>query len=167
MSGEGKSKGGRRPTLLEINPNAYWTIGIDVDEERIFAGIVDLKGSIVREVGRTRCRFKSQDDFLDAVKQVIRELMSAIPSTTPLLGAGIGIPGFVDRVKGIALHCSYYDWMRDVPVRQLLEKEFGFPIADRQRYGRRHPGGEVVRGGKGGRGTSCTPTWARPWEWAS
>ena len=128
VSGEGKSKGGRRPTLLEINPNAYWTIGIDLDEERIFAGLVDLKGNIVREVGRTRCRFKSQDDFLDAVKQVIRELLPQIPTTTPLLGAGIGIPGFVDRLKGIALHCSYYDWMRDVPVRQLLEKEFDFPL---------------------------------------
>ena len=128
VSGEGKSKGGRRPTLLEINPDAYWTIGIDLDEERIFAGLVDLKGNIVREVGRTRYRFKSQDDFLDAVKQVIRELISQVPTTTPLLGAGIGIPGFVDRQKGIALHCSYYDWMRDVPVKNLLEQEFGFPF---------------------------------------
>lgn len=129
MSGEGKSKGGRKPTLLEINPDAYWTIGIDVDEERISAGIVDLKGAIVKSVGRTKCRFASTDDFIDAVKQVIRELMSAIPSTTPLLGAGIGIPGFVDRERGIARHCAYYDWMRDVPVKALLEQDFGFPFA--------------------------------------
>jgi glucokinase-like ROK family protein len=129
MSGEGKSKGGRKPTLLEINPDAYWTIGIDVDEERISAGIVNLKGVIVKSVGRTRCRFKNQNDFIDAVKQVIRELVSEIPSTTPLLGAGIGIPGFVDRERGIARHCSYYDWMRDVPVKALLEKDFGVPFA--------------------------------------
>ncbi len=128
MSGEGKSKGGRKPTLLEINPDAYWTIGIDVDEERISAGIVDLKGMIVKSVGRTKCRFRNQDDFIDAVKQVIRELVSAIPPTTPLLGAGIGIPGFVDRDRGIARHCSYYDWMRDVPVKALLEKDFGIPF---------------------------------------
>jgi N-acetylglucosamine repressor len=128
LSGEGKSKGGRKPTLLEINPDAYWTIGIDVDEERICAGIVDLKGRIVKSVGRTRCRFKNQDDFIDAVKQVMRELVSEIPATTPLLGAGIGIPGFVDRASGIARHCSYYDWMRDVPVKGLLEKEFGVPF---------------------------------------
>ncbi len=128
VSGEGKSRGGRRPTLLEINPDARWTIGIDLDEERIFAGLVDLKGSIVREVGRTRYRFKNQDDFLDAVKQVIRELIAQVPKATPLLGAGIGLPGFVDRQKGVALHCSYYDWMRDIPVKDLLEKEFGFPV---------------------------------------
>jgi len=128
VGGEGKSKGGRKPTLQEINPDAYWTIGIDLDEERIFAGLVDLKGSIVREVGRSRCRFKSQDDFLGVVKQVIQELTSQVPSTTSLLGAGIGIPGFVDREKGIALYCSYYDWMRDVPVKDLLEKEFGVPF---------------------------------------
>ncbi len=128
VSGEGKSKGGRRPTLLEINPDASWSIGIDLDEERIFAGLVDLKGSIRREVGRTRYRFQSQEDFLEVVKQVVRELASQVPKGTPLLGAGIGIPGFVDRQKGIALHCAYYDWMRDVPVRDLLEKEFGFPF---------------------------------------
>lgn len=128
VSGEGKSKGGRRPTLLEINPDSRWTIGIDLDEERIFAGLVDLKGSIVREVGRTRCKFKSQDDFLEAAKQVIRELIAQVPKATPLLGAGIGLPGFVDRQKGIALHCSYYDWMRDIPVKEPLEKEFGFPV---------------------------------------
>jgi N-acetylglucosamine repressor len=129
MSGEGKSKGGRKPTLLEINPDAYWTIGMDVDEERISAGIVDLKGRIVKSVGRTKCRFRNQEDFIDAVKQVIHELISAIPSTTPLLGAGIGLPGFVDRERGIARHCSYYDWMRDVPVKALLEEDFGFPFA--------------------------------------
>ncbi len=128
VSGEGKSKGGRRPTLLEINPDACWTIGIDLDEERIFAGLVDLQGNIRQEVGRTRYRFKSQEDFLDIVKQVVRELVTQVPKSIPLLGAGIGIPGFVDRQKGIALHCSYYDWMRDVPVKDLLEKEFGFPF---------------------------------------
>ena len=128
VSGEGKSKGGRRPTLLEINPNAYWTIGIDLDEERIFAGLVDLKGSIVREVGRTRCRFKSQDDFLDSVKQVIRELLSQIPKTTSAAG-GHWHTRFRPtgrRASPCTAPCS--DSMRDVPVKQLLEKEFGFPL---------------------------------------
>jgi N-acetylglucosamine repressor len=128
VSGEGKSKGGRRPTLLEIDPDAFWTLGIDLDEERIFAGLVNLQGSITREVGRTRCRFQSQEDFLEVVKKAVRELVSQVPKPIPLLGAGIGLPGFVDRQRGIARYCSYYDWMRDVPVQELLEKEFGFPF---------------------------------------
>jgi glucokinase-like ROK family protein len=128
VSGEGKSKGGRKPTLLEINPDACWTIGMDVDEERIFAGLVDLKGSIIRQVSRTRCRFLSQENFLGAVIQVIRELVAAVPPAVPLLGVGMGIPGFVDRARGVAVQCSYYDWMRDVPVKELLEKELHVPF---------------------------------------
>jgi predicted NBD/HSP70 family sugar kinase len=128
VSGEGKSKGGRKPTLLEINPDACWTIGMDLDEERIFAGLVDLKGSIIRQASRTRCRFLSQEDFLGKITEVIRELTAQVPPAVPLLGVGMGIPGFVDRAKGVAVQCSYYEWMRDMPVKALLEKELHVPF---------------------------------------
>ena len=47
---------------------------------------------------------------------------------TPLLGIGIADPGLVDREQGVSLFCSQIaDW-RDVPLRQIMEKEFQLPI---------------------------------------
>lgn len=42
----GYESGGRRPVLLDINPDAYFTIAVDLNPSYIATAVVDLKGGI-------------------------------------------------------------------------------------------------------------------------
>lgn len=126
--GEGKSRGGRRPTLLELNPDAHWAIGLDIDEVRILGGLVNLKGEILSQKKRDGYIYQSQEELIDYITRIIDELISESHNKQRIIGIGMGIPGLVDRERGISLYCSYYDWWRNLPLKALLEKKFKFPV---------------------------------------
>lgn len=128
IKGEGESRGGRRPTLLEINPDSHWTIGLDIDEERIIGGLVNLKGEIVNQKSKVGFYYKDQNELIESIATIIKELINDFYGKKSIIGIGIGIPGLVDREKGIGIYCPYYDWWRNVPVKSLLENMFDFPF---------------------------------------
>lgn len=45
-------------------------------------------------------------------------------------GLGVGVPGLVDESRGVVRYASNLGW-QDVPLRQLLERELGLPVAVR------------------------------------
>lgn len=100
-AGEGDSAIGRKPQILKFNPDAAFSIGVQLEGDYLSLGIVNLEGKI---------KFLKQKhvspDFDKIVKQelslhienVIKE--SSIPKDR-ILGIGIGIPGVLDAEKYI------------------------------------------------------------------
>jgi len=125
--GLGDSKGGRKPILLELNPDTRWIVALHVDEVWIKAGLVNLKGEVFNQRKENNSVHQNQKEFMGCIIDIIEELIPP-GDEEKIMGIGMGIPGLVDREKGIGIYCSYYDWWRNIPVKSLLENKFKIPV---------------------------------------
>lgn len=112
---------GRPKRSLTTNPDAGWFAGIEFNAERIQGIRVDFSGV------KTDSRIISLPEAVTP-KAVITEISKLITTlaknaTGPLLGIGVGVPGIVDPVAGIARDYAFIEGWKDVPLaRQLHDK---------------------------------------------
>lgn len=97
--GSAGPSGGRRPVYLRINPKWGSVIGVEAQPERINVVAITLGGEV----------FFERSIRVDLVpmrllEQIAQTLVSLRPeiedSGMPVLGVGMGLPGFVDDVSG-------------------------------------------------------------------
>ncbi len=97
-------------------------IGIDVGGTGIKAGLVKgekLLAEVTNPTPKTNYKQVVIDAIIETVKQIITQSTESI---------GIGIPSVVDREKGIVYDvCNIPSW-KEVPIKEILEKEFGIPV---------------------------------------
>jgi len=127
------SEGGRRPALLDLNPGAGYSIGIGLNLMNMVGLLLDLKGNIITktQIARPRPSVKEITEcVLDIIREIIRRSKDYIPN---LKGIGVGIAGLVNKRDG-SIHWPqkmdhYYTYASvDLPLRELLEKEFNLPV---------------------------------------
>jgi predicted NBD/HSP70 family sugar kinase len=116
--------GGRRPTLLELNPLAAAGVGCMV-------GIGELMGCIAGFNGESEhyetVHFDPLADSDTVVGEMVRLLQLLIAKNRPdrpLLGLGVSVPGLVD-VEGRIVTTPHMPGLRDVELSKLLEERLG------------------------------------------
>lgn len=122
---------GRKPTLLYINSEKGFAIGLDVRPTRTFMMITDSIGKQIGGIVSFPTKFDPAE-FVSALSFQIRKALQAegLPSSPPWSCDGIGIvfPGMVDRESGVVINAPKLGW-NDVPLIEMLEEEFeGTPI---------------------------------------
>ncbi len=127
--GLGKSSGGRKPVLLKINPQSKFAIGVYLSGVKIKSAIVDLNGEIRHKMEREGKADKGKAFLLKKIIEVIEDLISRskLPKNK-FLGIGLGVPGFVDTEKGIALFSTYRSWWRDIRFKETIENRFRLTV---------------------------------------
>lgn len=129
-SGQGTSgsKGGRKATLLELNPAGALAVGVDLGADQIRTVLIDLTGNMMDEVVSECPSDQGADRVMETVKQSVRQLLPPrSPIREKVLGIGVAIPGHVDSASGVSIKAANFaDWNR-VPVAGILEGEFGLP----------------------------------------
>lgn len=122
--GQGRSAGGKRPTLLTVAKDAYHLIGIDLGSAEFRGAIINLRGNIVAQVSFPRLGCKGEQ----AIELVYTLLDSLLPkATAPLVGIGLGTPGLVDPQDGVIHQAVNLAWVQ-LPVRSLLEERYQKPV---------------------------------------
>lgn len=119
--GPGSSAGGKRPTLLAIDPTARQVVAIDASSRPIRGRLVDLGGAILAEHSLPAV---AGDAAVDAVASLIAELAGR--ATAPLVGVGVGTPGLTTE-DGVVVEAANLDW-HDLPLRDLLQDRTGLPV---------------------------------------
>ena len=127
------SEGGRRPILLDLNPESGLVIGVGVNLLNIVGALVDLKGRIV-----ARSSLERKDV---GVKNVVNYIIEAITQTLnkskenhgKIKGIGIGIAGLVNKKDGSVRWPekvgNRYDYASVfVPLKNIVEREFSYPV---------------------------------------
>lgn len=104
-TGIGESKGGRRPVLLELKPDSFYSIGIDIDYDFINLVLLDITGITVCE---KVIKMPNQSDFASVIKRAedaaAEMLDNYLDDYSQLLGIGFSIPGLVDiKTRDIVL----------------------------------------------------------------
>lgn len=123
------SAGGRPRGLLAVNPRGGVLVGVDVAETYVRAEAFDLALAPVaraeRQLGNgEREPARVADHVAAAVDEAARR--GAGPGT-PVLGAGVSMPGLVDRAGGVSVLAANWDWRR-VPLRELLADRLPYPL---------------------------------------
>lgn len=126
--GPGRSTGGRRPVFLELNAGARMAIGIHLAKERILAVALDLRANIVSRTMR-QTSLTSQEMLISEIIKVVGPMIQGLGvNSNNILGIGIGVPGVIDRDKGLACRNTFFPWWRDIPIRTKIETAFHVPV---------------------------------------
>lgn len=125
---ESSTKGGRRATLLQLNPKGSYAIGVDLNANQIQVVLLDLVGSVVGEI-RKNCSSESDPgNVLEIIISCIGELLSNQEYENNLTGIGVSFPGKVDSNKGIAIYASNFKNWKNVYITRELERVFHIPV---------------------------------------
>lgn len=121
---------GRKGVLLKVNDGYGCVAGVEFDDEFVSVGISDLQPRIRRLISEPVKLSGGQDQLLDQLVSVTRRaLREAKVRKGELVGIGVADPGLVDSQRGITLTSSTIPFWRQVPLRQIFEREFGVPVS--------------------------------------
>lgn len=117
---------GRPPTLLVPNPDGGRFVGVDFEARSILATVVDFSQQVVKQVRRAIRESDSVERILVRIEDIIRTAIEG--DQRPLLGIGVGVPGTIDPVEGVARGYDFIAGWKNVPLARRLRDEFGVPV---------------------------------------
>lgn len=127
------SEGGRRPVLLDLNPEAGFVVGAGLNLTNMVGLLVDLKGNILTKTQISRPK-ASVTEITESLLEIIREVIKRSKEyTSGIRGIGVGVAGLVNKKDGTIQWPQkmdhYYTYASvDLPLKELIEKEFNFPV---------------------------------------
>jgi len=118
-----KTSAGRRPVLLEVNPNYGTAIGVHVQRHKVECALVNMGGDIL-----SRWEFSfpltrpDPEETLPRLAQAVNALR--LDNT---LGIGIAVSGLVDLQTGEDVFSPVLEW-REVALKEFIEESCGLPV---------------------------------------
>ncbi|MCM8801387.1 MAG: ROK family transcriptional regulator [Candidatus Omnitrophica bacterium] len=126
------SEGGRRPVLLDLNPQAGYVIGVGLNLMNMVGLLVDLKGNIITKTQIARPR-PSVREIAECLLEIIRQILRRSKEYTDnIKGIGVGIAGLVNKKTGSINWPQrmdhYYTYTSvELSLKDLIENEFNLP----------------------------------------
>jgi len=127
--GEGPSRGGRRPIVLEFQDNACCTIGVEMGGAHVAVAVTDLRGRVL--AWETREHPVRSDPV--GTRQLVSALCAACLAAPecagkPLVGVGVAVPSPVDQTQPNRLsNVVLPDWGGQLGL-DYLSQEYGVPL---------------------------------------
>ena len=127
------STGGRRPILIELNPETGFVIGAGLTLHDVAAVVANLNGDVIFETRKERPR-ESGKALIDALLGIVDEAITGSNvEKDKILGVGIAIPGVIDR-RANTIRC-WGTWGTEegtelvIPVsfEELIKDKFDLP----------------------------------------
>ena len=112
---------------MSTTKEQHW-LGFDLGGSKMLTAVLDSSFEIrSRERKRTKGHEGQQLVVSRMIKTIHEALQSAQVPVNELGGIGVGVPGPVDQVRGMALEAVNLSW-EQVPLGEILEREFGCPV---------------------------------------
>lgn len=124
--GHGHSQVGRRPVLLQFNPDVGRVFGVDLGTHEVHVLELDLAAHIRATYDEPLQSTAVADTVVTIADLLRRAIAQANPTRLGVIGVGIGVPGLVDARRGVVYNAPNLGW-QDVPLKRLLEDEIHLP----------------------------------------
>ena len=128
-AGSVDSDGGRPRTLLQLNPDHGYVIGVDVGETRVRVELFDL--TLTERAKADYPLDPRQHEVGLIVESILTglEVVLASSGVSPaaVLGIGVGVPGIVENGPDGVVHGQTYGW-ESVPLGRLLRAGTSLPL---------------------------------------
>jgi len=123
----GESKGGRKPTMLLVNKNGFYVIGIDAGPKTIECILSNLSGQIKDRVVVSIESPLTNESFLELLKNGIKKTLKNVKERSKVLGIGMAMHGVVDVARGTSLFAPILQ-LSNIPIKDELEREFDLVV---------------------------------------
>ncbi|MDF2858071.1 MAG: hypothetical protein K0Q87_3922 [Neobacillus sp.] len=124
----GHSSGGRKPTMLHINTDAFYVIGVDAGPETVEGVLTDLTGKILYRTSNLLEKPITNEQFLSILKENIYTILDLSQiNQDKIIGIGIAMHGVVDIISGTSLIAPLLN-LRNIPIKEVLEEEFNLTV---------------------------------------
>lgn len=119
---------GRRPILLDINTGGPVLGAVQLEPDGVRGAVMDLRWRILKRFSRPCAPAKGESLIRAAVDTLAAIKNYATVMGRLVLGAGVGVPGILNRPGDVVLHAPALGW-RDVSLRKVLETVVDFPVS--------------------------------------
>jgi len=119
-AGCGNPRTGRKSTLLQFNPQAFFFLAVGLRWRRIDLAVVDMAGRVHHRLSHSWTE-SHPAALVEAIKTGMPRLVedSGIRNEK-IEGIGIMVPGIVDTHLGVVRYSSVLGWEEEVPLLRLL-----------------------------------------------
>lgn len=127
--GAGVSRGGRRPIVLEINPEAGRVVGVDIGATHLVTIVADLRGRVLAEAESASDIARGTEATLAQVYALLETaLQHAGCSWASIRAVGVGVPGPVITAQGVVSSPPIMPGWDRFPIRQRLAEHWRKPV---------------------------------------
>lgn len=128
-NGHAPSNGGKRRVLLKVVPDAYSSVGLHLDPERITGVLLDLAGGVRLRSHRRVPAGATPSAVVGGLTRTFHQLVrrSGV-DTARVLGVGLAVPGPLDAAHRAVLEPPNLDGWPDVALADVLEERAGIPV---------------------------------------
>lgn len=125
--GKSDSKGGRRPSIYGLNPNAGYFLGVDVKSGYINIGLSNINGELIQQDFDIPIDgFDYSRDSLDRICAVVNEFMDhSNISKDKIYNGCFNISGRVNPYTGYSR--SWFNFAEE-PLTDILSLKLGIPV---------------------------------------
>ena len=125
-----ESTGGRKPVLVELNPNAAYIIGLGLNMMSMVGLLVDLGTNILYEIKREKAPENSEQMIKDLIKLCDEIMEKSGVEKEKIVGIGVAVPGIIDE-RGRTIRWPGALGNKDLSVcmsiKDNFEKHFNIP----------------------------------------
>ncbi len=127
-STQGVSKGGRKPTMLVIDQQAFYMIGIDAGPSKISAILTDLAGRVLMNLEQPLSTPITETQFTQQLIGITEQMLSHNQAhQDDIIGIGVAMHGVVNAELGQALYAPNLN-LRDMPIGETLSAHFPYLV---------------------------------------
>ena len=120
---------GPKPVLLAIRKNRILSIGIFISRERILATLGDIASGELCFDERPVTPGYQVEQLIEDVSDLIESMLAYDESWRKyIVGIGIAMVGLVDSQNGVFVRSTNLLGDTSVPVKEILEKRFPYPV---------------------------------------
>lgn len=127
-AGDSRRPLGRRPVQIDFVPEACYVVGAEINKYQIAVCMLDLRGKTI-----TSNRYAPESDDYDTIIRALLEQINRVTadsgiSREKILGAGVGITGFVDPKTGVLKRSAYQNWENNRKVAEDIRRGLDMPV---------------------------------------
>lgn len=123
------SNQGRRSLVLEINENAFYSIGLELSVGKLVCGLSNARGKLIKFAETQFSPHSSAEALVDKVEKIVQEFLGQMEiGKDAVLGVGIAVPGPLDVQNGVMINPPNFPGLKNVPIQRLLQERLGMRV---------------------------------------
>lgn len=120
------STGGRRPNLYGLIPESAFFIGVDVKQNHINIGIIDLQKNLVRSVDNQPYKLSNTQESLENLCSLILNFIDEFNAPKDkILGVGINLSGRINYSTGYSYSFFHF---HEEPLSKVIESHIKIKV---------------------------------------
>ena len=129
-SENGPATGGRRPIMLELNPQRGYLVGVDLGATHYNMLVTDFAGRILNEAEARLDIRMDPETYLQKIDTAVQTMLAdAQLSLNDVLAIGMGVPGPISSAAGMVIAPPIMPGWDKYPIRANAQTLWNHPVS--------------------------------------